>query len=101
LVKYIQTLGGALKIVSDETNSIGKLARGWQTHLKLLTELSSGSKSFTEFLSTAGQPTNSVLSKHLDMLQRLNYIEKRPEDGRYEITDPIITEMLKRKSLNQ
>jgi len=96
-----KTLGEALKIVSDETNSIGKLARGWQMHLKLLTALSSGSKSFTELLSTAGQSTNSALSKHLDMLQRLNYIEKRPQDGRYEITDPIMTELLKRKPFNQ
>jgi len=96
-----KTLGEALKIVSDETDSIGKLARGWQTHLKLLIELSSGNKSFTELLSTTGQSTNSALSKHLDMLQRLNYIEKRPEDGRYEITDPIMAELLKRKPLNQ
>jgi AAA+ ATPase superfamily predicted ATPase len=93
-----KTLVEALKIVSNETDSIGKLARGWPTHLKLLTELSSGSKSFTELLFTSGQSTNSALSKHLDMLQRLNYIEKRSEDGRYEITDPIMAELLKRKA---
>jgi len=96
-----KTLGEALKIVSNETDSIGKLARGWLTHLKLLTELSIGNKSFTELLSVSGQSTNSALSKHLDMLQRLNYIEKRPEDGRYEITDPIMAELLKRKITRQ
>ncbi|MCL1971346.1 MAG: ATP-binding protein [Candidatus Bathyarchaeota archaeon] len=93
-----KTLGEALKIVNSETDNIGKLARGWSSHLKLLTELSSGSKSFTELLSAPGQSTNSALSKHLDMLQRLNYVEKRPQDGHYEITDPIMTELLKRKT---
>jgi len=93
-----KTLGEALKIVGDETDSIGKLARGWTTHLKLLTELSSGNKSFTELLTVTGQSTNSALSKHLDMLQRLNYIEKK-RDGRYEITDPIMSELMRRQKI--
>ena len=88
-----KTLGEALKIVDDETGNIGKLAKGWQTHLKILTNLSSGSKSFTNLLEAVNL-TNSGLSKHLDMLQRLNYIEKK-EDGKYDITDPILRELIK------
>ena len=76
-----KTLEQALKIVDDETANIGKLAKGWQIHLKILHNLSSGSKSFTGLLGAINL-TNSGLSKHLDMLQRLNYIEKK-EDGRY------------------
>jgi DNA-binding IclR family transcriptional regulator len=83
----------ALKIVDDETANIGKLAKGWQIHLKILTNLSAGSKSFTNLLETINL-TNSGLSKHLDMLHRLNYIEKKG-DGRYEITDPILRELIK------
>jgi AAA+ ATPase superfamily predicted ATPase len=90
-----KTLGEALKIVDDETANIGKIARGWQSHLKILTNLSSGSKSFSDLLEAASL-TNSGLSKHLDMLQRLNYIEKKT-DGRYVITDPILAELIKRR----
>ncbi len=90
-----KTLGEALKIVDDETSNIGKLAKGWQIHLKILNNLSLGSKSFTNLLE-ATNLTNSGLSKHLDMLQRLNYIEKK-EDGRYDITDPILRELIKRR----
>lgn len=91
-----KTMSEALKIVDDETANIGKIAKGWQSHLKILTNLSSGSKSFTDLLEATNQ-TNAWLSKHLGMLQRLNYIEKK-EDGRYIITDPILTELIKRQS---
>jgi len=91
-----KTLGEALKIVDDETANIGKIARGWPSHLKILTRLLSGSKRFSDLLEATAF-TNSTLSKHLDMLQRLNYIEKK--EGRYVITDPILAELIKRRML--
>lgn len=90
-----KTLGQAFRIVEDETANIGKIARGWQSHLKILTDLSSGSKGFSDLLEATGS-TNAALSKHLEMLQRLNYVEKQ-EDGRYVITDPILRELIKRR----
>ncbi|MHB8565767.1 MAG: AAA family ATPase [Nitrososphaerales archaeon] len=89
-----KTIREALKIVNEETTNISKFARGWQSHRKILQSLVSGSKSFKDLLE-ATQQTNSALSEHLDMLQRLCYVEKNL-DGRYVIVDPMFTQLLKR-----
>lgn len=91
-----KTLSEALKIVDDETANIGKIAKGWQSHLKILSNLSMQSRSFSDLLE-ATNLTNTALSRHLDMLLRLNYIEKG-EDGRYVFTDPVLAELLKRRN---
>jgi hypothetical protein len=88
---YVQalnkTLVEAFKIVDDETENIGKIAKGWQSHLRILNNLALGRQSFTDLLETTNL-TNSGLSTHRNMLRRLNYVEKA-EDGKYCITDPI------------
>jgi AAA+ ATPase superfamily predicted ATPase len=88
------TLKEAVTIVSEETKNISKLARGWQGHLRILENLISGSKRFTDLLEITGG-TNAALSRHLGMLERLGYVEK-DTDGRYSIVDPILKEFLKK-----
>ncbi|MDH2901054.1 MAG: ATP-binding protein [archaeon] len=87
------TLAEAINIVSEETRNISKLARGWPSHLRILENLISGSKTFTELVEATNQ-NNASLSRHLDILQRLSYVEKNDED-RYIILDPILREFLK------
>ncbi len=89
-----KTMKEALKIVDDETRGVAKLARGWQNHYKILMSLTTGRKSFKELLEATGKP-NSMVADHLDMLQRLCYVEKSP-DGSYSLVDPIFKELLSR-----
>lgn len=81
-----------MKILKEELASVSLLAAGWERQLKLLRQLASGGKRFTELAVLSGLP-NQVLSRHLAMLQRLRYVEK-DEDDRYVITDPILKEFL-------
>jgi uncharacterized protein len=89
------TVNEATSIVNEETRNISKLARGWPSHLRILESLISGSKRFTDLLEATNQ-NNAALSKHLDILQRLSYIEKNDE-GRYTIADPILRGFLKKQ----
>lgn len=90
-----KTLDEALKIVSEEMESVSKIAVGWHRQLKILKELSVGPRRFME-MAEAVRINNQALSRHLDMLQRLRYIEKDNE-GRYSMIDPILIEYVKRK----
>lgn len=90
-----KTLKEALKIVDDETSNIAKSARGWNNHYKILSNLASGDKSFKD-LSEATMLPNSMISDHLDMLQRLCYVEKDNE-GRYRLTDPVLAQLLRER----
>ena len=92
-----RTVTEALKIVDDETANVAKLARGWPSHRKILQNLIHGSKRFTELVEATDQ-THSSLSKHLDMLQRLSYVEK-DDEGKYAIVDPILRELMKKQAV--
>lgn len=74
--------------MNNETADIGKMVGGGRSHLKILNNLSSDSKSFSDLLEVKNL-TNSGLLKHLGMLKmlkRLNYIEKKEDVDRSLLT---------------
>jgi DNA-binding transcriptional ArsR family regulator len=70
------TLSETIKIVDEETRNISKLALGWPSHLRILENLISGSKRFMDLVEAANQ-NNPALSKHLDILKRVGYVDKK------------------------
>jgi AAA+ ATPase superfamily predicted ATPase len=89
-----RTKNEALKIVKQELESTAKIAFGWSRQLGILKAISRKSMKFSELSSGLGLP-NKTLSRNLDMLQRLQYIEVN-EDRDYTIIDPIVKEFMKR-----
>ncbi len=88
------TLNQALKVVGDELNSTSTLALGWERQMRILDAIAEGELPFSQI----GDKVNlqdSVLDRNLKMLMRLEYIEKN-EDGRYQVTDPVVKEYLMR-----
>jgi AAA+ ATPase superfamily predicted ATPase len=91
-----ETVDEALKIVSEELERAGSLALGWPRQTEILRALASGTSRFTELAEATGLD-NVGLSRHLEMLRRLNYVERDPE-GRYRIVDPVVVEFLRKRN---
>jgi AAA+ ATPase superfamily predicted ATPase len=88
-----RTRNEAVKIVKEELESTSKLALGWQRQLKILRAVSDKGMRFSEIATELNlQP--KTLSRNLDMLERLQYIETDREKN-YVIVDPIVREVVK------
>jgi AAA+ ATPase superfamily predicted ATPase len=88
------TKNEALKIVKDELESTAKLALGWQRQLKILTVISQKRMKFKQIAEELTL-SDAALSRNLNMLTRLQYIEVDDEKN-YAIIDPIVKEYLRR-----
>lgn len=89
------TRNEAMKIVKEELESTAKIALGWSRQLSILRTISKKNmKKFNEIANELGLP-NKALSRNLDMLQRLQYIEA-DEERNYTIIDPIVKEFMRR-----
>lgn len=93
------TIDQALKVVVDELESTSILALGWQRQMMILKVIANGEASFSKLADETILP-DTVLNRHLKMLMRLEYVEKN-EDGRYQITDPVVREYLMRGGRNK
>ena len=83
----------ALKIVKEELENTAKLALGWQRQLKILRAVSDRGMRFSDIATSLNlQP--KTLSRNLDMLERLQYVEA-DEEKNYVLIDPIIKEFMK------
>ncbi len=71
-----------------------KIALGWPRQLSILKTISKKSMKFNEIASELDLP-NKALSRNLDMLERLQYVET-DEEKNYTIIDPIVKEFMKR-----
>lgn len=88
-----ETITEAKKIVSQELRSVGELGIGVQRLTKILQALSKEPMRFSEVLENTGY-NNTSLSKHLNTLNMLGYIEKDEKD-RYFISDPMLAQFIK------
>jgi AAA+ ATPase superfamily predicted ATPase len=88
------TRNEAMKIVKEELESSAKIALGWPRQLSILKTISKKSMKFNEIASDLDLP-NKALSRSLDMLERLQYVEA-DEEKNYTIIDPIVREFMKR-----
>jgi AAA+ ATPase superfamily predicted ATPase len=88
------TRNEAMKIVREELESTSRIALGWPRQLSILKTISRKNMKFNEIASELGLP-NKTLSRNLDMLERLQYVEG-DEEKNYTIIDPIVREYIKR-----
>lgn len=88
------TVASAVKIISDELEETAKLANGWERQRRILQLMSLEPMTFTE-IKNAMKISSTALSGNLDMLTRLQYIE-RDIEGRYGVADPLVREYLRR-----
>lgn len=93
--KALQTVRAqAMRIVREELENVSKVAMGWERELAILTEIGEEGKRFSE-LQDRFNMGNAPLSRNLQMLIRLEYVEKDAK-GMYVISDPMVREYLKR-----
>ncbi len=83
-----ETIKEAKKVVSREMKNIGDLGIGLERITEILQDLAKEPMRFTDLLDSTGF-SNAVLSRHIDTLERLGYIEKDHRDE-YLISDPIL-----------
>ncbi len=83
-----ETTKEAFKILADELESISKLGIGSEKQLEVLKVLAKSPESFTGIGEATGFNDNT-LSRHLDTLVRLGYIEK-DNKGEYIVSDPLL-----------
>lgn len=86
------TIASAFEIISDELESAAELAAGWERQRRMLQFMSEQPMTFTE-IKNAMKINSTPLSENLDMLLRLQYVE-RDEEGRYGVIDPLVKEYL-------
>ncbi len=78
----------AFRIISEELSNIGKTGIGSEKQMEILRILAKNPERFKEISSGTGFNDNT-LSRNLDTLSRLGYIEKNKE-GSYIISDPVL-----------
>ena len=83
-----------MRIVREELENVSKVAMGWERELGILTEIGEGGKRFSE-LQDRFNMGNAPLSRNLQMLIRLEYVEKDVK-GMYVISDPMVREYLRK-----
>jgi AAA+ ATPase superfamily predicted ATPase len=91
-----ETIKEAKKVVSQEIESITDLGMGPKRLGQILQELAKEPMRFTKLSDSTGF-SNAVLSRHINSLERLGYIEKNNGDE-YLISDPILADYIKEKS---
>ncbi len=84
----------AMRIVREELENTSKVAMGWKRELGILEEIGNGGRRFSE-LQDRFNVGSAPLSRNLQMLMRLEYVEK-DVDGKYVISDPMVGEYLKK-----
>ncbi len=88
-----ETVKEAKKVVSEELGSIENLGIDTERPIIILKALAKVPSRFSELLDLTGFG-NAVLSRHLDTLERLGYVEK-DKVGEYFISDPILAAYIK------
>ena len=83
-----QTVKEAFKIIEDELENVGKVGIGSEKQVEILKVLAKSPERFKDISSDTGF-NDTTLSRHLDTLTRLGYIEKT-KDGDYAISDPVL-----------
>ncbi|EQB64467.1 MAG: AAA family ATPase [Thermoplasmatales archaeon I-plasma] len=84
----------AMRIVGEELENASKVAMGWERELGILKEIGDGGRRFSE-LQDRFKMRNAPLSRNLQMLMRLEYVEK-DVNGMYVISDPMVEEYLRK-----
>lgn len=84
----------AMRIVREELENASKVAMGWERELRILKEIRDGGRRFSE-LQDRFNMGNTPLSRNLQMLMRLEYVEK-DVSGRYVVSDPMVEEYLRK-----
>ena len=90
-----QTTKEAYKILEDELESISRSGLGVAKQLEILKMLAKTPELYKKISLSTGFNGNT-LSRHLDTLQRLGYIERNSEN-QYFISDPLLRSYLKEK----
>ena len=85
---FRSTTKEAFRIIADELESIGKSGIGSEKQIEILKILAKSPERFMEISSDTGF-NDATLSRNLDTLSRLGYIEKNKE-GNYAISDPVL-----------
>ncbi len=87
-----ETIKEAKKIVAQEIESIGELGIGSERLIIVIKALAKGQMRFVDLLQETGF-NNTSLSKYLDTLNKLGYIDK-DNRGNYTISDPILAHLM-------